>query len=129
MDEDSLKPSGGVAGVSGAPSGSAAAAAGPAMDVRARRADEPTGADRVDRSILPAVMQVKNFGRRGRTKYTHLAAEDTTARVTPADDYYRADPTLVRKFEAKMGGVHGGWGSVPNGASGGGGGRHRDRDR
>jgi len=41
---------------------------------------EPTGEDRIikDRALLPTVMQVKKFGLKGRTKYTHLNDQDTS---------------------------------------------------
>ncbi|XP_051832036.1 microfibrillar-associated protein 1-like [Antechinus flavipes] len=39
----------------------------------------PTLEDHFNKAILPKIMQVKNFGRSGRTKYTHLVDQDTTS--------------------------------------------------
>ena len=47
-------------------------------EVLKRNVNEPTLEDKVDKTALPKVMQVKNFGRAGRTKYTHLLDQDTS---------------------------------------------------
>ncbi|XP_014667288.1 PREDICTED: microfibrillar-associated protein 1-like [Priapulus caudatus] len=52
--------------------------------------------DHFDKTILPKVMQVKNFGRSGRTKYTHLVDQDTTQFDAP----WTADTTQNLKFQA-----------------------------
>lgn len=44
---------------------------------------QPTLEDHFNKTILPKVMQVKNFGRSGRTKYTHLVDQDTTQFDSP----------------------------------------------
>lgn len=62
------------------------------LDVLERDYSAPTGEDKLDRSLLPQVMQVKNFGRRGQTKWTHLKNEDTTDFNAP----WAQDPNLVR---------------------------------
>lgn len=58
----------------------------------------PTGEDKLDKTILPKVMQVKHFGRSGRTKWTHLVNEDTTDWNNP---WTYNDP-LRAKYNAKM---------------------------
>ncbi|KAJ8017527.1 Microfibrillar-associated protein 1 [Holothuria leucospilota] len=45
-------------------------------------------------------IQVKNFGRSGRTKYTHLADQDTSQTDSP----WVSDNSLSRKFQAKIAG-------------------------
>lgn len=61
----------------------------------------PTGEDKMDKTILPKVMQVKHFGRSGRTKWTHLVNEDTTDWNNP---WTYNDP-LRAKYNAKMAGM------------------------
>ena len=41
---------------------------------------QPTLSDNtgVDRLTLPKAMQIKNFGKKGQTKYTHLVDQDTS---------------------------------------------------
>ncbi|KAL9239899.1 hypothetical protein vseg_014175 [Gypsophila vaccaria] len=62
----------------------------------------PTGEDKLNKTILPKVMQVKHFGRSGRTKWTHLVEEDTTDWTTP---WANNDP-LRSKYNAKMAGMN-----------------------
>lgn len=43
----------------------------------------PTVDEVRNKELLPKVMQVKNFGLAGRTKYTHLVDQDTSSRDSP----------------------------------------------
>ncbi|TPP60725.1 Microfibrillar-associated protein 1 [Fasciola gigantica] len=61
---------------------------------------QPTLEDHFDKTKLPPVMQVKNFGRAGRTKYTHLVDQDTTAFDSP---WSTSNPHNI-KFQATHGG-------------------------
>lgn len=45
----------------------------------------PTVDEVRNKDLLPKVMQVKNFGLAGRTKYTHLVDQDTSKRDSPWD--------------------------------------------
>lgn len=51
--------------------------------------------------MLPKVMQVKNFGRSGRTKYTHLVDQDTSDWQSA---WFQNDQGRL-KYNQKMGGV------------------------
>ncbi|MCL7026439.1 hypothetical protein MKW94_025721 [Papaver nudicaule] len=62
---------------------------------------KPTGEDNMDKTILPKVMQVKHFGRSGRTKWTHLVNEDTTVWDNP----WANNDTLRAKYNSKMAGM------------------------
>ncbi|KAI0982109.1 hypothetical protein GJ496_002153 [Pomphorhynchus laevis] len=60
----------------------------------------PTLEDHFDKTILPKVMQVKNFGMAGRTKYTHLVDQDTTCFESP----WAMDKVQVLRFHNARGG-------------------------
>lgn len=71
-------------------------------DIFKRDFSAPTGEDKMDKTILPKVMQVKHFGRSGRTKWTHLVAEDTTDWTDP---WARNDP-LRTTYNNRMAGMN-----------------------
>lgn len=71
-------------------------------DVYKQDFSTPTLEDHFDKTVLPKVMQVKNFGRCGRTKYTHLVDQDTTKFDSP----WAADTSHTAKFlNEKAGGM------------------------
>src|SRR5438874_11713689 len=61
---------------------------------------QPTLEDHFDKTVLPKVMQVKNFGRSGRTKYTHLVDQDTTAFDSP----WSSESAQTSKFHSTQAG-------------------------
>lgn len=72
------------------------------QDVFKRDFSAPTLEDHFNKTILPKVMQVKNFGRSGRTKYTHLVDQDTTS----FDSAWAQETAQNSKFfKQKAGGV------------------------
>lgn len=58
--------------------------------------------DHFDKTILPKVMQVKNFGRCGRTKYTHLVDQDTTQFDSP---WYSDTSNNIKFHNDRAGGM------------------------
>ncbi|CAO0799997.1 unnamed protein product [Mucor circinelloides] len=52
-------------------------------EVLQRDYSAPTVDEVRNKDVLPKIMQVKNFGLAGRTKYTHLVDQDTSSRDSP----------------------------------------------
>lgn len=71
--------------------------------VLARDVAQPTLEDKFDKTVLPKVMQVKNFGRAGRTKYTHLVDQDT-AGPDQREGMWQMDTAQSRAFHEVRGG-------------------------
>eukprot|EP01035_Chromulina_nebulosa_P021703 gene21703-28086_t len=70
-------------------------------DVRKRDYSQPTLEDKINKEKLPTVLQVKNFGKKGRTKYTHLVDQDTTDFKTDV----RPIQPIIEKYMNKRSGI------------------------
>ncbi|KAJ3368507.1 Microfibrillar-associated protein 1 [Allomyces arbusculus] len=70
-------------------------------DLLNRNYNEATGDDMVNREALPEVLQRRNFGKSGQSKWTHLAKEDTSSK----DAAWFADRDLVARYDRKRGGM------------------------
>lgn len=73
-----------------------------AEDIYKQDFAQATLEDHFDKTILPKVMQVKNFGRCGRTKYTHLVDQDTTQFDSP---WYSDTANNIKFHNEKAGGM------------------------
>lgn len=63
---------------------------------------EATEGDAHHKELLPKVMQVRDFGKSSRSKWTHLTAEDTTV----WDAGWTAETAASARIVSKMGGIH-----------------------
>ncbi|CAG8728068.1 30715_t:CDS:2, partial [Racocetra persica] len=66
---------------------------------------EATPDEAAHKELLPKVMQVKNFGRAGQTKWTHLADQDTSKK----DAAWSQNSGVTKSMLSKLGGLHGGF--------------------
>eukprot|EP00037_Helgoeca_nana_P018634 m.178316 g.178316 ORF g.178316 m.178316 type:complete len:458 (+) comp24518_c0_seq1:296-1669(+) len=72
-------------------------------DLYKRDVTAPTGDDHFDKSVLPKALQVRKdaFGKIGRTKYTHLADQDTSKK----DSAWSQKTPIAARMEKKRGGT------------------------
>ncbi|KAI8841346.1 splicing factor, Prp19-binding domain-containing protein [Chytridium lagenaria] len=70
-------------------------------EILKRDYNQPTLEDKFDKSILPAVMQVKKFGKIGQTKWTHLTNEDTSI----GDSAWFQKSDVNKRILSKMAGM------------------------
>ncbi len=78
-------------------------------DLLQRDYTQATLEDQFDKTALPKVMQVKNFGMKGRSKWTHLAGEDTSSR----DAGWNKQSQASKHIMTKMGGIKSSFGQPP----------------
>ena len=76
-----------------------------ADDVRLKDFSAPTLEDNFNKEALPQVLQVKNFGKRGRTKYTHLLDQDTSSKGASRLLGQGVDERVKESYMRKLGGV------------------------
>ncbi|RIB14606.1 splicing factor, Prp19-binding domain-containing protein [Gigaspora rosea] len=77
----------------------------PDDDIFKRDYTTATPDEAAHKELLPKVMQVKNFGRAGQTKWTHLADQDTSKK----DAAWSQNSGVNKSMLFKLGGLHGGF--------------------
>jgi microfibrillar-associated protein 1 len=74
-------------------------------DIMARDYNVATAEEHTNKEVLPKSLQIRSgeLGRAGRTKWTHLTAEDTSNKDSP---WFDATNSVNKRSLGKMGGMH-----------------------